>query len=247
MSPRRPLLAAFVAALCLFSSSLALALAGTPVAPSGKIATESRDARDFTGVALAIPGTAVIRQGAPASVAIEADDNLLPEIETVVERGVLKIRFKRPLKLGGRATIRLLVTGPAIESLAVAGSGDILAESIKARALDISVAGSGDVKIARLEAGSLKASVAGSGNIKAGGKVEDFSASIAGSGDIGTGPLECRRAKVSIAGSGNVAVRARESLDVSTTGSGDVSYYGDPAITKRVIGSGALKRLGSAP
>jgi hypothetical protein len=247
MTLHRLALAALAATLSLVAAGPASAFFGTTVTPSGKVVTEARDAKGFSGVSLAIPGTLVVRQGEPASVSVEADDNLLPEIETVVERGVLKARFKRSLSISGRATIRLLVVAPKVDSLAVSGSGDILSEAIRSEALDISVAGSGDVRIAKLEAASLKVSISGSGDVKAAGKVESVSANIAGSGDVEAARLEARRAKVSIAGSGDVSLWVSESLDVSTVGSGDVRYHGDPAVKKSTIGSGSVRRLGPAP
>lgn len=247
MTRRSPLLASLVATFLLAAAGLAHAVFTTTIVPSGKVAKESRDATGYTGVAVAVPGTIVVRQGDYAPIAIEADDNLLPEIETVVEGGILKVRFKRKLSVTGRSTIRLLVTGPTFVSLAVAGSGDILAEALKSQSLSVSVAGSGDVKIARLDVEGLKASVAGSGDIKVAGRAAEVSASVAGSGDIEAERLESRRARVSIAGSGDVSVWALESLDATVAGSGDIRYYGDPSITRKVAGSGSLKRLGPAP
>jgi hypothetical protein len=247
MNRRSPLLASLAALLLLLAAGLAHAVLSSTIAPSGKVAQESRGVLGYTGIAVSVPGTIVVRQGDYAPIAIEADDNLLPEIETVVEGGILKVRFKRKLSVTGRATIRLLVTGPTIESLAVAGSGDIVAEALKSRALSISVAGSGDVKIARLDAQTLKASVAGSGDIKVAGRAAEVNLTVAGSGDVEADRLESRRARVSIAGSGDVSVWAQESLEATVAGSGDIRYYGDPSISKKVAGSGSLKRLGSAP
>lgn len=247
MDRRRTLLAAFAFASAVLAAAPALAFFGTTISPSGKVVTESREARGYTGISVSLPGMVVVRQGENAPVAIEADDNLMPEIETVVERGTLRIRFKRNVNVSGRATIRLLVTNPAIDALSVAGSGDILAESIKGRSLEVSVAGSGDVRVARIEADSLKASVAGSGDVKVAGKAADVSVNVAGSGDVEADRLESRRAKVKIAGSGDVKLWVAESLDVSVAGSGDVRYYGDPAVSKSVMGSGSIRRLGAAP
>jgi hypothetical protein len=247
VTPARLVPAALLATLSLLAAGAAFALFSTKIVPSGKIATESREARAFTGVAVSIPATVVVRQGEPASVSVEADDNLLPEIETVVEGGTLKIRFKRSLDVPGRATLRVLVVSPTIEALSVAGSGDILAEALRSKSLDISVAGSGDVRIARLEAESLKASISGSGDVKVAGKVEAVSVSIAGSGDIEASRLESARAKVSIAGSGDVALWVRDSLDVSSVGSGDVRYLGNPVVKSSAVGSGSVTRAGPAP
>jgi hypothetical protein len=34
---------------------------------------------------------------------------------------------------------------------------------------------------------------------------------------------------------------------MSVAGSGDVNYYGDPQVSKSVVGSGNARRLGAAP
>jgi hypothetical protein len=244
---RRPALLALIAAFSLLVAGPACALWGTPVTASGKVASETRPGKDFRGVAMGVPGTLVVRQGAPAAVSVEADDNLLAEIETVVEKGVLKVRFKRRLDVSGRPTIRLLVTNPVFDSLEVSGSGDILSESIRSDALQLSVSGSGDVKIARVEAQSLTIAIAGSGDVRVAGQAGEVAARIAGSGDVEAARLESRRAKVSIAGSGDVSLWAKESLEVSVAGSGSIRYYGDPSVTKKVAGSGSVKRMGPSP
>ncbi|MBL0141249.1 MAG: DUF2807 domain-containing protein [Betaproteobacteria bacterium] len=237
-----------LAALTLGAAPAALALFGsTSITASGKVVTESRPAKGYTGIGVSVPGTVVLRQGPSESVTLDADDNLMPEIETAVERGSLKIRFKRPLDISGKSTIRILVTGPAFDSLAVSGSADVVSEALKARSLEVAIAGSGDVKIARLDVDTLRLSIAGSGDFQAAGRAGELSATIAGSGDIGAGRLECRRVSVSIAGSGDATFWARESLDATIMGSGDVRYHGDPAVTRKIAGSGSLKRLGSAP
>ncbi len=247
MDNRRTILLAS-ALLAAFAALPAGALFGsTTIVASGKVITESRPATGFTGVEIAVPGMLVVRQGGPETVSIEADDNLMAEIETAVEGRSLRIRFKRKLHVTGRASIRILVTGPAFDSLSVSGSGDIVSEAISAPSLALAVAGSGDVRIAKVQAEALKVSIAGSGDVGVAGSAGELTARIAGAGDVQAGRLESRRVKISIAGSGDATVWARESLEVSIAGSGDIRYYGDPAVTKRVAGSGSLKGLGPAP
>jgi hypothetical protein len=201
----------------------------------------------FTRIALSLPGKVELRQGSPESVTVEADDNLIGEIETVVERGTLHVRFKHSVNVSGLVRIRILVAAPKVESLAVAGSGDIVADSLASPSLSVSIAGSGDVKLGKLAGDSLKVSISGSGDFRAAGRVAELSAKIVGSGDVDAGRLAARRATVSIAGSGNATVWASESLEASIAGSGDVRYHGDPAVKKSVAGSGTVKRLGAAP
>ncbi len=240
-------LSALVAAAALLASVSACGAPGTPLVPSGRAATESRAVPPFTGVALSLPGEVVLRQGPFAPVLVEADDNLLAEIETAVEGPTLRLRFRRPLDVTGRSRVRLTVTAPAFDSIGVAGSGRVSADALKAGALAVSVAGSGDVKLGRLEAATLKLALSGSGDFRADGQVGDFSANIAGSGDIDAPRLETQRTQVAIAGSGDARVWATESLSARIAGSGDVRYHGDPAVTRSIVGSGSVKRLESAP
>ena len=219
---------------------------GTTLQPSGRIATESRTVPAFNAVSLSLPADVVLRQAPLAPVSLEADDNLLAEIETVVEGGALKLRFKRPLNVTGTPRVRILVTAPAFDAIAIAGSGNVRAEALRAGTLAASITGSGDLRLANLEADAVKASISGSGDLRVGGRAALFTASIAGSGDIDAASLETRSSSVSITGSGDVKVWATEALSASVAGSGDVRFRGDPAVTKRIAGSGSVRRLGPA-
>jgi len=110
------------------------------------------------------------------------------------------------------------------------------------------VAGSGDLHVADLTAKRVHAAVAGSGNLDLAGRADALEAGIAGSGDLKAGKLEVADAKVGVAGSGSASVWARASLNASVAGSGDVRYFGDPAVRKTsVTGSGTLRRAGPDP
>jgi hypothetical protein len=218
------------ASTALLVLALATAAAGALAATltgSGRALSEARAVAGYTGIALSIPGRVEVVQGATEGIRVTADDNVLPEIESVVEGGILKLRFRQRFTSVNNARIRVIVNAKTIESLAVAGSGDIHAPALTARRLAINVSGSGDVKLA--------------------GRAEALDVSIAGSGDLDAGKLDTQRATVSIAGSGDVVVWARQALKVSVAGSGDIRYYGDPAVDKHVVGSGSVRRLGAAP
>lgn len=220
---------------------------GPTLAPSGRIASESRPTAPFTAVAFALPGQLVLRQGPVAPLAIEADDNLLGEIESVVEDGKLKLRLRGDANVSGRPRIRIVATAPELKAVSIAGSGDVIAEPLKAGDFSVSIAGSGDARFEDLRVDALTLSIAGSGDFKATGRTAKLAARIAGSGDIDASRLEARQASVAIAGSGDARVWATESLSASVAGSGDVRYYGDAKLHRTVVGSGEITRMGSAP
>lgn len=213
-----------LAGLCLAAS---VAWGAGTITGSGRALTQQRAAAGFTGVGLSLPGKLEIVQGDTEGVTVTADDNVVSDIETVVEKGVLQIRFRTGIRSVTSTRIRIVVNARTLESIAVAGSGDVLAPALQARDLSVSIAGSGDVKV--------------------GGRAESLQVRISGSGDVDARKLDAQRAKVRVAGSGDATVWARQSLEVSVAGSGDVRYYGDPSVTKKVAGSGSVRRSGASP
>jgi hypothetical protein len=59
--------------------------------------------------------------------------------------------------------------------------------------------------------------------------------------------LTTQDASVRISGSAHVKLDARKTLTASISGAGDVEYYGDPKVERRVSGIGRIERAGAAP
>jgi hypothetical protein len=220
---------------------------GEHVQGSGKIVRQNRETGHFTSLATSVSGNVEIRLGNTEGVTIETDDNLQPLIETVVENGTLRIRpTRKDVNLESR-TMKIVVLARSIEKIAVAGSGSVEADKLRAEHLTLDVGGSGSINVRNLESESVAVALGGSGNLKASGNVERLQVSIGGSGRVQAGQLAARDVTVSIGGSGQATVWARQTLNLSVAGSGDITYYGDPQLTKSVMGSGSIKRLGASP
>ena len=210
------------AAAAIASLGLATASAWTGITGSGQTLTQQREVSGFTGVALSVPGRLEIVQGAAEGVTLTADDNVVPEIETVVD-----VRLRKGTNVRTRTRISITVKARAIQSIAVAGSGDVIAPSLDSPELKVHVAGSGDVQL--------------------GGRAGTLEVRIAGSGDVDAGRFDTQHARVSVAGSGDATVWARKSLEVRVSGSGDVRYFGDPDVRQKIAGSGSVRRKGASP
>jgi hypothetical protein len=248
---RRTLLAACIAASLAATAQVAAApwnWGGEQVQGSGRIVKQARQVGNFNGLSLGLPGHLELRIGNSEGVTIEADDNLLPLIETVVENGSLKIRpTKRNLNLQSK-TIRIVVQARSIERLALGGSGSIDADALRARKLDVDLGGSGSIRLKGIESDTLAVSLGGSGDLEAaGGNIGRLTVSIGGSGDVDLGRVQAKSASVTIAGSGEATVWPRNELSATIAGSGDVNYYGDPQVSKSTVGSGGVRRVGAAP
>ena len=237
--------------LCLLSgSAMAWDLSwpfGASVSGSGHVSKTQRRVSAFKGVSLELPASVEIVQGETEDLVIEADDNIAPLIESVVENGQLKIRWAERIRTLKPTVLKLTLRARALEQISISGSGDVNAQKLQSPTLEVRIAGSGDVRLAALQTDSLSVSSSGAGDFLAAGRADTARYSIAGSGDLKTGSLASKNVKISIAGSGDATVWASNALNVSIAGSGDVSYYGDAVLTQSVAGSGRIKKLGSAP
>lgn len=215
---------------------------------SGNVRSESRQVANFTGVDLGLPGSVQVRIGNSEGVTIEADDNLLPLIETQVENGTLRLRpTKRNLNLRSH-NLKIVVTARNVERLRVGGSGSIASDALRGSRLEFTIGGSGSIDVKGIEAETAAVKVGGSGDLKVGGgNTRALSVSIAGSGDVDMGRVKAGSVNVKVAGSGDATVWAQDSLNVSVAGSGDVNYYGEPRVSQNVVGSGSARKIGAAP
>lgn len=239
--PRR--IAAFLCAVFLIVSPVA----AETVKGNGAIRTQTRAVSGFTGVGLGIRAHVEVRQGDAEGVTVEADENLLPLIETVVRHGSLEIKpVRRHLELDSRS-IKLIVQARQLDNLAVGGSGDITADALRAGKLALEIGGSGLIDLKRVTADSIHVDIGGSGNVKLAGASKRLDVSIGGSGDVLAPAMVADQVGVEIAGSGAAQVAARSRLDVEIAGAGSVNYAGDPEVKQTIAGSGRVKRTGPLP
>jgi hypothetical protein len=211
---------------------------------SGTIAQETRPLDDWSAVNLGCPGRLELTTGANQGIAIEADDNILPLIETLVDDGQLTIRFKP-----GVGTIRtvspimLRAATPAIDAMTVSGNGSIHSGPIERPELTLAVSGSGSLVVQSLETRRLVAGISGSGTVEVRGNAEEQAIRISGSGSLDARDLASQRAVVTLSGSGSAMVRVEQSITGRISGSGSVIYAGQPSTSVRTSGSGRVVQM----
>jgi hypothetical protein len=217
------------------------ALAAQAVAGDGRAAGEHRNVPEFNAISVSGSFDVKVRQAAVASVDVQADANLLPFLETVVEDGkTLQIRWKRSASVRTRVTPVITVVVTQLQALA--SSGDSHVTALQTPQLATSIAGSGNTELEKLQTGQLQVSIAGSGDLTAAGQAGRVVVKISGSGNVHAEALKADDVTISIAGSGNAAVQAEKSLTVSIAGSGDVSYSGAATVKSSVAGSGSVRK-----
>src|ERR1700754_1099816 len=84
----------------------------------GPVVDETRNTSPFQGLSVSVPADAYFTQSPDYSVKLQAQQNILDEIETVVSGNILKIRFRHPnVKIRNSEKITIHVTGPTAREL----------------------------------------------------------------------------------------------------------------------------------
>lgn len=218
---------------------------GERVRGNGNQTTQERNVGSFKSVSSSGSFDIYVSSGTSHAVKVEAEENLLPYIETYVDGGKLYIDTKDGYWLDNKRAMRVYVTSPEFTSIHSSGSGNIIGETkiTNPHKLVLSVSGSADIKM-EVDAPEVEAEISGSGSINLQGQTKIFETGLSGSGDIRAMNLLAEETKVSITGSGDADVYASVALDVAITGSGDVRYKGGGQLRKsNIAGSGKVTRL----
>lgn len=225
--------------------TLSLTSSCKKVTGEGPMVTETRSISGFNSIRSELSADVYFTPGSAYRVEIEAQQNIIDQIETVLNDDKLTIRVKRNVNLTSHERIRVNITAPDIREIYLSGSGNIyVTNAFNTGNLNLKISGSGSMMVPELEAFSLSASISGSGDMTIGaGHVEQETLEISGSGSIDALGCSAIDAAVRISGSGNIRVFATETLDVKITGSGDVYYKGNPSLDVDISGSGKLKHL----
>lgn len=196
------------------------------------------------GVELDISADLYIKQGKDNKLKIEAQENILDNMETTVSDGVVRISYDKCVK--NTSGVVITATIPKVEFLSIDGSGMIMSDTLRIEELYTSIDGSGDIYLYTIpdtsaEKTIIESDIDGSGNFEYKGTVDEHYISIDGSGDIKAYGLNTYKTSIDVDGSGNCYVYVTNTLNVEIFGSGDVHYKGNPPNTNfSISGSGEI-------
>jgi hypothetical protein len=211
-----------IAIAAAFAVTILLTLFGCHIGVrgSGVRQTEKRDLPAFASIeTTGVFEVEVICQK-PASFEIEADDNILPLVDTEVKGGVLRVTTTKHYSSRGSIAIRIAV--PNLESVKSTGAG-------KFHILD-------------LKNDTFRIDSTGAATVVAEGQSKSVEISSTGAGKIDVHNLRANKADVRVTGAAGVEVNASDELDVTVSGAGRVTYSGSPKVNKHVSGAGQVTK-----
>jgi hypothetical protein len=158
-------------------------------------------------------------------VTVTGYQNLVPVFETNVSGSKLTLKFRDNYYNVRNNNISVTVYTTDVNMVRVNGSGNMtIGDSLKSKTMQAEINGSGNMYFGK-------------------NSFDNLSLRVVGSGDISAYQAVSKYVTAEISGSGNIQTTATESLAAKISGSGDISYSGNPKnLSLDISGSGKIKR-----
>jgi hypothetical protein len=190
------------------------------VVGSDRISSEYRSPAPFRGIRIQNFGNVFVTQEQTQSLKIEADDNIIKDVITTVENGVLSVGLRG--KSYSNITLHVYASMPTIEKLLIDGAGNIVVEK-------------------PITSTDITASINGTGNLSLKGVANYLTCTINGAGNINAFDFLVNKCTALINGTGNCELNVSRELTASITGTGKIIYDGNPAtLNSSISGSGKI-------
>ena len=204
--------------LVALSALLALSACMHGVRGSGVRKTEQRDLPAFDSIETSGAFEVEVACQKTTSFEIEADDNILPLVQTEVRGGVLRITTTKSYSSNGGIKVR--INAPDLAGVKSTGAGKF--------------------NISGLKNDNFEIRSTGAATVVASGQSKSVKINSTGAGKIDAHDLRADDADVSVTGAAVVDVYATDELDVTVSGAGRVTYSGNPKVNKKVSGAGQV-------
>jgi hypothetical protein len=189
---------------------------------SGRVVSQARAVGTFSGIQVTNVGKVFVTQDTVESLRIESDDNIIDRVVTSVSNGVLVVGLRDGSY--NNVTLRIYASMRSIKRLESTGAADFST-------------------VNSIQTDSIVCRIKGAGNIALTGSAAVEIVEITGAGNVNNFGLASGRCTAIITGTGNIEVNVTQQLDAVITGTGTITYAGNPAVIHQTItGVGSLRQ-----
>ena len=209
---------------------------------SGNIITDKRAPGNFTGISVGGDFEVELINGPSAEVTVEADDNVMPYIETRVNGSILKIRTKN-LHSYSNVHMKVYITAPDITDITVSASASLFAKDVLKSdgRLSFHASSSGSIT-AEVDAPEVDNSASSAGTIKISGKTKSYSADASSGANLKATDLLSENTRVNASSGASAHVHASINLTANASSGGNISYHGGANVQKTTSSGGSVNR-----
>ncbi|MEJ8757568.1 head GIN domain-containing protein [Pontibacter sp. H259] len=208
---------------------------------NGNLQAQTRKVSDFRGVNVSGGFSVEIKQGNNEELRIEAEENLLDNIKTVVRNGVLHIYSEGSINTS--KGMKAYVTVKELNKVSISGGVKVVGLStFKTSEFDLDMSGGSNVKLA-IDAKTIDVDMSGASKITLTGKANDVTLDMSGASNVDARELAAKNVKVGASGASHVKVNASETLSINASGASHVAYAGTPKIDAETTAASRISKL----
>ena len=186
---------------------------------NGHIVTDQRTIGDFNELEAGGQFDIEWRSG-PPSLSVATDENLIQDVESYVSENRLRLRTHG--HIWPTRGVKAVVSSPVRNGAKLSGAVDLTAKQLTGAKFYFQSTGAAKVRLD--------------------GTVDQLLADMTGASELDAHDLHTKTAEISTTGAADADVNVHDSLKVSITGAGKVSYSGNPpTIEKHITGAGSIK------
>lgn len=208
---------------------------------SGNIIQQVRNISNFNEISVICPCKIELKQDNNESVLIEADDNIISNIQTRIINNELRINLESNITCQD-CSIKLIITLKNIAAIELSGSIELVTLPIKTKKLLIKTSGSSKVN-SNLFAKELNISSSGSSNLHLYGEAEIQNLIFSGAVKYSADNFHTKKTSICSSGSSKVQIDASDEINGSISGSSNLKYKGEPKINISTSGSSKIQKL----
>lgn len=210
---------------------------------SGNIEKQERKTGEFSKVDVGGSIEVIIRRGDRNKVTVEADDNILEDIETIVSGGELNIGFRDRVSVNN-AHVKVYVETPGLTAVNASASSSVNIEDILSSDKTIHFEASSSASVqAEIDAPAAELEASSSGKIVLKGRTKDLRAEASSAGSIEAAELLSENARAEASSGASIQIHASLKLNAEANSGGSVSYRGEPALTKEENSGGSVGKM----
>jgi hypothetical protein len=208
---------------------------------NGNVVKQERKVTGFSGLEVGGAFRVFLTQGDEEKLIIEADENLLPVIETKVKGGTLIISTNENIK--DFKTLNIYLTFKDMRDMEISGACHLTGENkFRFDDLELDCSGASEVDM-KLSAGSLDMDISGASSVKLYGSAEKTNMDVSGASKLNAYELETEKCDAEVSGAASVKIFVSDELSAEVSGASKMRYKGNASlISHDVSGAGSLKK-----
>ncbi|VAW15459.1 FIG00652649: hypothetical protein [hydrothermal vent metagenome] len=201
---------------------------GAAFSASATSEKSKRKVTGFSGIQISSGIDLYLKMGDSEEVIVVADDDIIDDIITKVEDGVLEIYMKRKIWWWWNINRKVYVTAKELNKLYASAGSDVESENtITDEELDIKVSSGSDVKM-EVKVVKLKVKSSSGSDVKLTGIAKEFDADASSGSDIHAAGLKTENCRVEVSSGSDASVYVTNELYARASSGGDIRYSGNP-------------------